>query len=209
MKKIILFYFVMLAATVAQAQRVSVGTAKSVAQKFFLKHTGQAATFERISFDGIQNIYIFNRSDADGFIIVAGDKNVRPVLAYSFDNTIDPENNPVFTAWLQSYDKACENPAVNGKNQNLWNNLLAYSASTPTLLGEGEYIAPLVPCNWNQTEPFNMYCPLNNQGKQAIAGCVAVAEAQIMRRWNFPKRALGFVGYYIRDFGTLSTSFHT
>ena len=210
MKKIILFYCVMLAATVAHAQRVSVGTAQSAAQKFFLKHTGQAATLERISFAGIQNIYIFNRSGADGFIIVAGDKNVRPVLAYSFDNTIDPENNPeAFSAWLQSYDMTCENPAVNSKNQNLWNNLLTYSASTPTLLGEGEYIEPLIPCNWNQTEPFNMYCPLNNQGQQAIAGCVAVAEAQIMRRWNFPKRALGFAGYYISDFGTLSTSFHT
>ncbi|MBR7035373.1 MAG: Spi family protease inhibitor, partial [Bacteroidales bacterium] len=150
MKKIILFYFVMLAAIVAQAQRVSVDTAQTLAQNFFLKHTGQAATFERISFAGIQNIYIFNRSDADGFIIVAGDKNVRPVLVYSFDDKIDPENNPeAFAAWLQSYNMACENPAYNGKNQNLWNNLLTYSASTPTLLGEGEYIAPMVPCVWD------------------------------------------------------------
>ena len=209
MKKIILLYCVMLAATVAHAQRVSVGTAQSAAQKFFLKHTGQAATLERISFAGIQNIYIFNRSDADGFIIVAGDKNVRPVLAYSFDNTIDPENNPeAFAAWLQSYDMTCENPAVNSKNQNLWNNLLTYSASTPTLLGEGEYIAPMVPCVWHQGTPYNMYCP-DSAGVHAVAGCMPVAQAQIMRKWNFPKRAMGYESYFDPTFGIISTSFHT
>jgi len=209
MKKIILFYFVMLAAIVAQAQRVSVDTAQTLAQNFFLKHTGQAATFERISFAGIQNIYIFNRSGANGFVIVAGDKNVRPVLAYSFDDTIDPENNPeAFATWLQSYDMGCEKPAANSKNQTLWNNLLTYSASTPTLLGEGEYIAPMVPCLWNQETPYNMYCP-DSAGVHAAAGCVPIAQAQIMRYWNFPKRAMGYESYFEPPYGILSTSFHT
>ncbi|MBR4497397.1 MAG: C10 family peptidase [Bacteroidales bacterium] len=209
MKKIILFYFVMLAAIVAQAQRVSVDTAQTLAQNFFLKHTGQAATFERISFAGIQNIYIFNRSDADGFIIVAGDKNVRPVLVYSFDDKIDPENNPeAFAAWLQSYDISCEKPAANSKNQTLWNNLLTYSASAPTLLGEGEYIAPMVPCVWKQSSPYEMYCP-DSAGVHAAAGCVPIAQAQIMRYWNFPKRAMGYESYFEPPYGILSTSFHT
>ena len=209
MKKIILFYCLLLVATVAQAQRVSVGTAKSAARNFFLKHTGQAATLERISFAGIQNIYIFNRSDADGFIIVAGDKNVRPVLVYSFDDTIDPENNPeAFATWLQSYDMGCEKPAANSKNQTLWNNLLTYSASAPTLLGEGEYIAPMVPCVWKQGSPYNMYCP-DIAGVHAVAGCVPIAQAQIMRYWNFPKRAMGYESYFEPPYGILSTSFHT
>ena len=209
MKKIILFYFVMLAAIVAQAQRVSVDTAQTLAQNFFLKHTGQAATFERISFAGIQNIYIFNRSGADGFVIVAGDKNVRPVLAYSFDDKIDPENNPeAFATWLQSYDMSCEKPAANSKNQTLWNNLLTYSASAPTLLGEGEYIAPMVPCLWNQGSPYNMYCP-DSAGVHAVAGCMPVAQAQIMRYWNFPKRVMGYESYFDPTFGIISTSFHT
>ena len=209
MKKIILFYFVMLAAIVAQAQKVSVDDAELVAKNFFLKHARQSATFERISFDNVQNVYVFNRSDADGFIIVAGDKNVRPVLVYSFDDTIDPENNPeAFAAWLQSYNMACENPAYNGKNQNLWNNLLTYSASTPTLLGEGEYIAPMVPCLWNQGSPYNMYCP-DSAGVHAVAGCMPVAQAQIMRFWNFPKRVMGYESYFDPTFGIISTSFHT
>ena len=209
MKKIILFYCLLLVATVAQAQRVSVGTAKSAARNFFLKHTGQAATLERISFAGIQNIYIFNRSDADGFIIVAGDKNVRPVLVYSFDDTIDPENNPeAFATWLQSYDMGCEKPAANSKNQTLWNNLLTYSASAPTLLGEGEYIAPMVPCVWKQSSPYDMYCP-DSAGVHAAAGCVPIAQAQIMRYWNFPKRAMGYESYFEPPYGILSTSFHT
>ena len=209
MKKIILFYFVMLAAIVAQAQRVSVDTAQTLAQNFFLKHTGQAATFERISFAGIQNIYIFNRSGADGFVIVAGDKNVRPVLAYSFDDKIDPENNPeAFAAWLQSYDMSCEKPAANSKNQTLWNNLLTYSASAPTLLGEGEYIAPMVPCVWNQSSPYNMYCP-DSARVHAVAGCVPIAQAQIMRKWNFPKRAIGYESYFEPPYGILSTSLGT
>ncbi|MBR2195889.1 MAG: C10 family peptidase, partial [Salinivirgaceae bacterium] len=209
MKKIILFYCLLLVATTAQAQRVSVGTAKSAARNFFLKHTGQAVTLERISFAGIQNIYIFNRSGADGFVIVAGDKNVRPVLAYSFDDTIDPENNPeAFSAWLQSYDMSCEKPAANSKNQTLWNNLLTYSASAPTLLGEGEYIAPMVPCVWDQASPYHMYCP-DSAGVHAMAGCVPIAQAQIMRKWNFPKRAMGYESYFEPPYGILSTSFHT
>ena len=209
MKKIILFYFVMLAAIVAQAQKVSVDDAELVAKNFFLKHARQSATFERISFDNVQNVYVFNRNGADGFVIVAGDKNVRPVLAYSFDDTIDPENNPeAFATWLQSYDMSCEKPAANSKNQTLWNNLLHYSATKAILLGEGEYIAPMVPCVWNQSSPYNMYCP-DSARVHAVAGCVPIAQAQIMRKWNFPKRAIGYESYFEPPYGILSTSLGT
>lgn len=47
-------------------------------------------------------IYIFNRTDTKGFVILAGDDKSRPVLAFAFDNTFDVENIPDGARWMLS-----------------------------------------------------------------------------------------------------------
>ena len=39
-------------------------------------------------------IYIYNRTDKDGYVILAGDDKANPVLAFAFDNAFDIKNMP-------------------------------------------------------------------------------------------------------------------
>ena len=39
--------------------------------------------------------------------------------------------------------------------------------------------------NWTQDKPYNLYCPVKG-GEKTIAGCVAIAMAQVMRYWEWP-----------------------
>ena len=49
-------------------------------------------------------LYIYNRSDNGGFVIVAGDDSVRPIVAYSFERAfevdrVSPEAKELLNAW--------------------------------------------------------------------------------------------------------------
>ena len=51
-------------------------------------------------------LYIYNRSDNGGFVIVAGDDSVRPIVAYSFERAfevdrVSPEVKELLNAWCE------------------------------------------------------------------------------------------------------------
>jgi hypothetical protein len=47
-------------------------------------------------------IYIYNRTDKDGYVILAGDDKAETVLAFAFDNTFDIKNMPETARMLLS-----------------------------------------------------------------------------------------------------------
>ncbi|MDO5569922.1 MAG: C10 family peptidase [Bacteroidales bacterium] len=52
------------------------------------------------------NFYIYNISDNSGFVIVASDDIVSPILGYSTENGISEDNlPPAFTAWMENYSE--------------------------------------------------------------------------------------------------------
>ncbi len=54
----------------------------------------------------------------------------------------------------------------------------------------GTSVNALCQTNWNQGYPYNILCPFNYW-----AGCVAIAQAQIMKYWNYPIHGIGSYTY--------------
>lgn len=52
-------------------------------------------------------------------------------------------------------------------------------------------VDPLLKDDWDQYAPNNNMCPLNQEGKQCVVGCVATAMTQVMHYWEWPIRGTG------------------
>ena len=125
-------------------------------------------------------IYVFNRADSHGFIIVAGDDAAVPILAYSTEGNFSYENMPPnLRQWLELnklYVKTCA--ARQG---------IARQASQGTPV-----VAPLLgDILWGQGTPYNNMCPTYDGGTHYYVGCVATAATQIMRFHSYPEHGNG------------------
>jgi hypothetical protein len=153
--------------------------------------------------------YVFNILPAKGFVIVAGDDAVMPILGYSGESNFDPEKIPENVArWLEGYKKeiqfivAKNIPAADAiKNQ--WLRLTTNSTlyARPASITS---VNPLVQTLWDQSPDYNALCPGGS-----VTGCVATAMAQVMKYWNYPATGTGFHSYNPPNngYGTLSANF--
>ncbi len=117
-------------------------------------------------------LYVVNFSDDQGFALVAADKRTTPIYAIvdsgflDFDN-LESEENIGFLIFLEGaagkiVQDVNTNDAIETKaTTNGWTIIQKYPAMLKT--------------RWNQTAPYNMYCP-NNQ----YTGCTVTATAQIL-----------------------------
>jgi len=168
--------------------------------------------FTKISKD-IPAFYVFNIGTDMGFVIVAADDDIYPILGYSFDNHYDvnkisyAEN---YSSWMENYTeqivyvrekklKADEN--ISGT----WHMLGSFS---PALKGINN-VNPLVWTSWDQGLYYNELCPADPDGPggHVWTGCNATAVAQIMKYYNHPYQGQGSNSYYISPYGTLSADF--
>lgn len=134
--------------------------------------------------DDFNSCYIFNRGAGNGFLVVAADDAVIPLLGYSETGSFDPENIPAnMKAFLDGYAAeirwASEHPG----------SVKARKASP-----ERKTVAPICTTQWSQSEPYNLNCPTVNE-KRSVTGCVATAMAQIMKVHNWPVKGTGSNSY--------------
>ena len=155
--------------------------------------------------DSIPLFYVFGTGDK-GFIIIAGDDNVLPVLGYSATGSFKPDSLPQNVAkWLEGYKSQIRYIITNRIPANTditekWNALsdggISYSGQATTTVN------PLLQTTWNQSPYYNSLCPGGS-----VTGCVATAMAQIMKYWNYPEKGSGFHSYNHDQYGTLSANF--
>lgn len=147
--------------------------------------------------------------EGNGFVIVAGNDNVQPVLGFSFDSPFKTEGMPEHVrAWMgqmKSYVQSAVKPLPGVREK--WADL-AETKSALSGTFEDEYTASRTLC-WDQSEPFNYYAPtVTGQSSQAVTGCVPLAIAEIMTwHWaNNPAKGTGTVEEYTYtpDFGCAS-----
>lgn len=119
--------------------------------------------------------YVFNVGGDKGFVIVAGDDAVSPILAYADRGDFsEREMAPAAKAMLDSYAQQIEMIQQNPS--------LAVAASTSYAA-----IAPMVETQWNQMEPYNYMCPIiRGEAVRSVTGCVATAMAQIIYYHKHP-----------------------
>jgi hypothetical protein len=155
--------------------------------------------------------YVFN-VDSKGFVIVAGDDDVTPILGYSDETHFDPDHIPENVAkWLEGYKSEVRRIIENHVKATpeiteAWTRLRngqGYSTRATE-----KSVTPLVQTKWNQSPYYNDLCPYDNAaGELTVTGCVATAMAQIMKYWNYPESGTGFHSYNHAQYGTLSANF--
>lgn len=195
-----------MASMVGQAAEVTPQTAEQVARNFWnLHHDKDVAALTTpmqrldVRWDAF---YIFAPSSGKGFVIVAADDCVRPVLAYSFHNAAMRDDVGRDMAWwldgwqqqvddLRAADLKAEAEVIGQ-----WQQLLTATGSTPVPLTA---VSPMVTTQWDQEAPYNDSCPSRSvwgNTVQAVTGCVATAMAQVMKYWNYPEHGTGTHSYY-------------
>ena len=208
----------------AMAQTVTVQEAQTVAVNFWNRHhpvevSGvKASETTLLSYGEISHMYVVNVADR-GFVIVAGDRCVQPVLGYSFDSQFPERMHPEVSYWLGGFDaqiaEAVEAGYVPSQEVvDMWDQLLTQtSPETPVSL---VVVPALLTTRWDQGSPYNQYCPYDSVNHvKTVVGCVATAMAQIMRYWRHPSCGTGSHSYIPEQrtgmsFGTLSADFeHT
>ncbi|MBO7618161.1 MAG: C10 family peptidase [Bacteroidales bacterium] len=187
--------------------------------------------------------YIVNHPNNTGWQIVSSDRRTPPILAESKQGSfsIDTENSGLF-AWMMGVAedmyaiRHAENANLSfsedeiSEHIHFWTkessrsldphpeNEGYWTGSSTSVTEVVDTIEHLTNTHWWQGDPYNKYCPLktDGSGKRALAGCVAIAGAQMLYflhdKWGIPQRmestatCTGFVGNYYMTQGNLSAT---
>ena len=137
--------------------------------------------------------YVFNVSNGEGFVIVAGDDRVRPILAYSTTGQYDPQNvSEGFQFILDGFREEIQ--YVREHNLTASHDIVAEWKrvnETGSINRSGKtraVVDPLCQTIWNQNYPWNSQCPEDPEGDggYVYAGCAATAMGQVMKFWDWP-----------------------
>lgn len=186
MKRLLHFQFLLvlllaLGYSPLQAKRITQWQAQQQAYSFWGKQMPQKAKAKsRAATTASRSdaYYVFN-NDAGGFVIIAGDDAVTPVLGYTSTGSFDAENLPDgLKDLLKSYERQI---AALGDS---------YQANQTATRAGFTGAKLLKTAEWNQYAPFNKYTPNNY-----VTGCVATAGAIVMKHHGYPAKGTGSHSY--------------
>lgn len=146
--------------------------------------------------------YAFNVVNGAGFVIVAADDRVKPILAYSTDGFFNPNDvADGFAFTLSSFQEEIQYV----RNHNIeatpdiiaeWKSVGESGQITP---GRNAHVVtePMCKTLWNQNYPWNSQCPADTTGPggHVFSGCVSAAMGQIMKFWEWPPQGTGSHSY--------------
>lgn len=188
-----------------QAKPVEVATARRVAERLL----NTADLVDRTEELAIDELYLFSPADGHGFVVVAADDCAMPVVGWSPKTEFRTDVAPAH-AWLMS----CAAQIADMRRQGIEGSEEVASSWREHLEGGGPkatVIEPLMTTTWNQDPLYQQLTPYdNNYQANCLAGCGAVAMAQVMKYWNHPAQGRGSHSYYLSNYDlTLSADFDT
>ncbi|MDZ7721407.1 MAG: C10 family peptidase [candidate division KSB1 bacterium] len=159
-----------------------------------------SATLKSTIHDADKPLAFIAELEPTGFLILSGDTDLQPVIAYSFRhawNADTSSDNPLYH--LVKHDLMLRRQAVPlldeifiKRNHNAWqtllNSRLSKSAAVfrqwpePGSSSTGGWLESV----WTQHSPYNDFCPLDPvTGNRCVTGCVATALAQVVHYHRF------------------------
>lgn len=197
MKRLLSGFAFLLSVLTLSAGPVSREQAQGIAKSFF-EQKGIEMQSARMAFNAPKAgndaseeayYYVFNAGGDNGFVIVSGDDRTAEVLGYSETGSFNESNiTDNMRSWLQYYAD---------RIRYIVDNDIEVTHETKegraARRGKKVYhsIAPILTCNWNQGDPYNLKCPMyynedGSTGEHAATGCVATAIAQVLYHHKFP-----------------------
>lgn len=203
MRRTILSWLAFFNAILIFAQNVTPDEAEQVAKQFLYGIETKSAeqVVKRVAARGVavdssvNPVYIFNKNDEHGFVIVSGSKQCQPVLAYSNRNAFTLENIPPnLEEWLSQmmsciseFQRSGDTDAPEHPKWAAFRSSYSVSSSTPVIQYET--------AEWSQDSPYNDLCPTIN-GEKCLTGCTATALAILMRYYKHPLYGHGYTDSY-------------
>ncbi|MEO3236408.1 C10 family peptidase, partial [Parabacteroides distasonis] len=212
-KQLLLMLILCLSATMVWAERIDVSTARKVAENVANAGSGlrsagdlslvyaaapgkSGSALRSGTVDGAADYFVFNVSGNKGFVIVSGEDRALPVFGYSDEGAFDPDNLPDNLRYMLAYYQ----------NQITWLERSGIEVTADIQAEWSHYLngtnfrstaqeVVLETAEWDQGKPYNGMTPLIS-GEHALTGCVATAQAIIMRYHQYPVRAIGGVSSY-------------
>lgn len=158
-------------------------------------------------------LFIFNRGNNTGFVIISGDDYFTPVLGYTDAGTFNYDNLPSNLKFLLNYYQSqitshLENTKYYESANPNWDRLSQNISLKKTGTGLQSAVAPMVKSQWHQRGSYNAMCPYDYRlGDIAVAGCTAIALGQMLKFWSYPVVGKGYYSYLIPTFGTIYANF--
>lgn len=201
MKKILILVGLLLTTLNLMAEPIGEKRAREIATEFFAEHATRTTTGTlELEWAGCEIntacdtgssldsslLYIYNRGNNGGFVVVAGDSNVNPIIAYSLDSTLDVDNmaeatEAILDAWCRQVKNARETAKpISGTTRQATraNDAMLYETAL-----------------WDQSEPYNREAPVYG-GYRSLTGCAATAMAIICYYNKWPERGIGTTPAY-------------
>lgn len=207
MKRFFMVVLGLLHVMVSFSQNVSKQEALQMADVFFQSQNRvlkECAAVVSVADDTL--LYVFNAENS--FVVVAADKSVPPILAFSDHNLYNPKDIVApAQMWIDHYS----NQILNIKK----GNALGVGTTTWTKLyhhgvfRNAEEVDPLVKSHWGQGTFYNYYCPRDVTGtnNRVVTGCVATAMAQLIYYFRFPNTGVGSYSYMDSTYGVQSVDY--
>ena len=149
-----------------------------------------------------------------GFVIVAGDDLVEPIIAFSADGTYDPSPATPLGALVsrdvprrlgQVRAMAAAGPpaqqaarlAARRRKWQFRRDFQAPGGAMTTAVVSDERVPPLVASRWSQSSVAGGYCYNTYTPNHYVCGCVATAMSQMMRFFQHPTGPVGTASFAI------------
>lgn len=167
----------------AESKTVTAAEALSTAQKFFKSQCREVDVSSsdrplKVSGDGSTPcLYVFNRCDSTGFVVVSGDDAAPAILGFGLNGPFIGDKIP--DNLRAHLEHLCEDVSLVGKS----GDFAPLSFSEPQSGTGRRLITP----DWNQSGfPYNALIPGN-----VHAGCVPAAMSIVMGAWGWPNAGEG------------------
>ena len=184
------------------AQQVDIATAQNAARRALQGDiAAPSSTSSTLAWDSTDlfattrshgtepTFYVFATEGGRGFVIVAADKRISPILGYSDTYAIcNPENLPQnMVSWLEYVDSEVRDARISeAEIHPEWNDIPTRSNRECRVLETA---------TWSQGEPYNRQCPMEGK-ERTLTGCTATATGIIMHYHRWPESAWGIAPAY-------------
>ena len=218
MKKYLVLFAIILSANIMVANPVDVNMAKALGKKFVeanfeMSHRSNDLTlaYTANAERGEACFYVLNVG-SDGFVIISADDSYRPIIGYSENGNFDIDNIP--PALNDYLNGIVDSRSINRTTKSAapdvaadWNMLEKTGRLVSRHGGRG--VDYLVQTQWNQSYPYNYYCPEDPAGSHGhtYVGCLATSMAQLVAFWKDPVHGYGSHCYYHEDYGQICADF--
>ena len=207
LKRLLTLILITTLAVGAWAERVSQEDAAAVANNFMNVSTSASGVRKAVGNKRMvlkkaakaeeNQFYVYENADGEGWVMVAANDVVQPILAYSKTGQFNVNNQPSnVKVWLGGYNKQIKfaeenNVEATEEVKTAWKKLR--TAPPVTAMGN-VVVAPLIKTTWDQDDPYWKYCPKKGSTNTYV-GCVATAMAQVMNYWKWPDQGEGSYSY--------------